>query len=284
MGIMMNRMLVVSGILLFLSALTLSTCGKDKSGAVQREIKRIISLSPSITRQILDLDASDLLVGVTTFHPPLPRKIEIVGTMLNPGIEKIVLLNPDLVILSEEDGATQKIDSLKMTGIPLVTFGRNRDFISLCANYERLGRLLGRVQLAAEKIKAYELELNRVRRPQSGIGVVFLVSHIPLITVSGESFIGHIIDDAGGVNVFADLRSPYPVISLESLVRRNPRVILVMTQDGDIYLKQRMKGLAGKGVAEPEIYSISTDHIPYYTPADYVASVSIVAELIEKKQ
>ena len=49
--------------------------------------KRVISLSPSITGQIIDLGAEDSLVGVTPYHPPLKKDVAIVGSYINPSIE-----------------------------------------------------------------------------------------------------------------------------------------------------------------------------------------------------
>ena len=66
--------------------------GKTESITTGRQIKRIVSLSPAITRQIIDLESEHLLAGVTSYHPPLTREVDIVGTLVQPNIEKIVLL------------------------------------------------------------------------------------------------------------------------------------------------------------------------------------------------
>ena len=78
----------------------------------ENKLNSIVSLSPSITREIIDLDSENILKGVTSYHPPLKNKIEIVGNLLKPNIEKISLINPELILFSKEDN-TGKEQSLE---------------------------------------------------------------------------------------------------------------------------------------------------------------------------
>ena len=111
---------IIIGILLIFG----TSCSNynDPQAVPQGQFSRIISLSPSITRQIVDLQSESVLAGVTSYHPPLGRKIQIIGTLLHPNLEKIIIIKPDLVLLSEEDSAVQNSDRLKRIGVGTYIF------------------------------------------------------------------------------------------------------------------------------------------------------------------
>ena len=130
-------------------------CGEKIPFNENISVKRIISLSPSITGQIIDLGAEDNIVGVTPYHPPLKRDVPLVGTYISPSIEKIISLKPDIILLSEEDGEIQRDSFFEKFGLKYYRFGRNSDFQSICGNYYLLGEMIGRRDSASAKIKYY---------------------------------------------------------------------------------------------------------------------------------
>ena len=127
---------------------------------------RIISLSPSLSRQIADLGRKELLVGVTSFDDYRDDGIELVGTLVQPNLEAIIRLRPDIVFLSGEDGPVQNIDRLENAGVRIHRFGRNRNFRDICDNYLLLAVMLDREREARNNIARYSELLGRVKKRQ----------------------------------------------------------------------------------------------------------------------
>lgn len=243
---------------------------------------RIVSLSPSITRQLIDLDAEDMLAGVTALHPPLSKPVPVIGSMLRPNSEKIILLKPDIVLLSEEDSATQSVGFLETCNLNSRKFGRNGSFEDICKNYIELGRLIGKEQLAEQKAAVYAAQVKAARAKQIGLTVLLLVAHEPLITASDKSFVGRIITDAGGSNCFKELAVPYPIVSPEAVIKKNPHVMLAITQGGADYLRQKFSGFNLAAYNNDLIAEISPERLTYYTPADYASAVRELSEILTK--
>lgn len=263
------------------SLLFLQGCNDHISQTAPVPAKRIISLSPSITGQIIDLGAEDNLVGVTPYHPPLKKEIPLVGTYITPSIEKIISLKPDIIFMSEEDGEIQGTSFFRKFGLRYHRFGRNRDFKSICDNYFQLAAMIGREDEALKKIEYYKCRLKNVRRSSSKFKVVFLVSVKPLITVSKLSHISGIMEEAGGINVFGDLASPYPILTLESLVVKNPDAVIIMSKGDDIYLYNRLKSFKNMDfINRKNIFVAGEEYIPYYSPGEFVISVEKISGIL----
>ncbi len=244
--------------------------------------RRIISLSPSITREIIDLGAGELLVGVTdyTLHPEL--QVESVGTYMSPSLEKIIRLKPDLVIISEEDKYIQKVPLIENFGVRIEAIGRNIDFESMCKNYKYIAGIIGKTETADLKIAGYTKRIEKIRKPDNPPRILFLVSVKPLVTVSGGSHISSIIIDAGGVNVFSKADTPYPILSLESLLLSGADALIVMNMGYDSHINSLLSGYRNVGfIRNGNVFVTGDENIPYYTPEDYTISVEKVASLIK---
>lgn len=243
--------------------------------------QRIISLSPSVTREIIDLGAAELLAGVTdyTLHPEL--EVESVGAYMNPNLEKIIRLKPDLVLLSEEDRYIQNIPLLEKFGLRIEMMGRNAGFGSMCENYRALAGIVGRGETAELKIAGYIERIGRIKKPLNPARVLFLVSVKPLVTVSAGSHISSVIADAGGVNVFYEADIPYPILTLESLAVSGADAVVVMQRGDEKYLYSLLAGYRHIAfVSMGNIFVVGDENIPYYTPEDYTVSVEKIASLI----
>jgi iron complex transport system substrate-binding protein len=234
---------------------------------------------------MLDLEASHLLAGVTTYSPPLPHEVEIVGNLTNPNVEKIILLKPDAVLYSVEDAAVQRTEQLTALGIKQFSFRRNTDYKTICDNYRSLARIIGKEELAEKKLTAYNRKLEEIKNRshnRARPSVAFFVSLEPLITVSRLSFISGIIDDAGGMNVYHDLEKAYPLVSAESLIILKPEIILSMMPDGENFFTRLLSGYSmKKNDLSGKVYSINPDNIALYTPANYVNSVDEISDKID---
>jgi iron complex transport system substrate-binding protein len=196
--------------------------------------RRLISLAPSTTEQLFAIGAGDRVVGVTTYdnYPPQVQKIARVGGYVaqSLSLEKILSLKPDLV-LSRGDIQRPIIEALERLGLPVLAM-EPKDFDDVYATMMLLGRLTNHTAQAAQVVAEMQQRVARVRQqvaaiPASQRVTVFYKAYDePLITAGPSTFIGHLIDMAGGRNIFADVHEGYPQVSTEEILRRNPAVIL----------------------------------------------------------
>lgn len=242
-------------------------------------VRAVVSLSPSITDSIVDMGASDLLVGVSSRQGPPPGRAEIVGDLARVDMERIVALNPDLVLYSAEDGATQMADRVRAIGIAAYRFGRNRDFEDICAHYLELGRILGRSSAASARLDEYRLELARTGHGAKRLKIAVFVSHSPLIPAGGGSFVGRMIESAGGRNAFGWIDRPFPVISAEHLLFSDPDIIVSIDMDPEAFFSG--KAFAGvRAVRRSAVRRMDADLIGKYTPRSYTAAAAELGRII----
>jgi iron complex transport system substrate-binding protein len=194
---------------------------------------RLISMSPGFTEILYDIGAQDQLIGVTDFcrYPPEAKTKEKVGGYYNPNIEKIISLKPDLVLLLPFHSDT--ITTLKKLNIH-VFVQDDSTLKDVFDSYDRLGRLLGREKQAdAAKARLQDgmgiiREKARRRKP---VSILFVVGHdtgtLRQVYAAGpKSFVDEIITLCGGKNIMADSGMPYPLVSKERLIGRDPDVIV----------------------------------------------------------
>ena len=114
---------------------------------------RIVSLTPSITRSIYQLEEEDRLAGCSSYCVVEEKDSVIVaGSVVGPDIEKIVSLKPDLVILSEFISEND-VKTLEKFGLRIEIFRSPESFDELCSQFIRLGQLIDK-EKEAERIAA----------------------------------------------------------------------------------------------------------------------------------
>jgi iron complex transport system substrate-binding protein len=229
-----------------LSALACGGCGErtrpdpvDTPIAVvddeKREVRlakpavRVISLLPHATDLIVAMGAADRLVARTNYDTAAGlRRLPSVGGGLDPSIEYIVSLRPDLVLSWPDGGSRNLVTRLGGFGVPVYT-ARNGRVADVRPTLERLGRLLGRETAADSLARAIERDIETVRASVAGRpppSVLYVISWDPLMAAGGTTFIHDMITAAGGRNVFGDVRAPAPLVSLEEVLRRQPEAIV----------------------------------------------------------
>ena len=256
------------------------SCGRMEKGVHKGAGKapaRIVSLSPSLSRQIIDLGAEDRLVGVTSWHPPLKGKVPVVGTLMHPSLESILALGPDLVILSREDGAVQRIGRLRETGLRVHIFERNDSWSHIVGNYLELARMLGLEERARERVEIYERRLESMKMTGKRRAAIIL-SRAPLVTVSAGAFPGDALRRAGGVNVFSDLKQRYAPVTLEALFLARPEVLLVTSRPAAQWLEREIRK-TGRDIS---VRFIEHDPVSYYAPKEFVEGVRIMRKALHE--
>jgi len=192
--------------------------------------QRLISLAPSITETLYALGLGDRLVGDTEYcdYPPEARLKPHVGALLNPSLEKIVALKPDLVLGIAEANRRETAEQLERLSIPL--YGLTAHSVDeTLHSIEDLGQVLGAGAQAGALVESLRQRVDAVKRraaDQPAPKVLFVVWYRPLITAGPHTFIEDVIRVAGGTSIADDLAGEWPLMSLEDALHRDPDVIL----------------------------------------------------------
>jgi iron complex transport system substrate-binding protein len=210
---------------------------------------RIVSLSPGMTEVIFALGAQNDLVGVTTYcdYPDAARKLPRVGDFSHPSLERILALNPDLVIVNRPE---QSRIQAELEAFKLAVFTTEPESLAdIYRDISKLGRAIGRARAADSLVAAMRQQIRpRGRKPRS---VYIELSPRPLITIGRNTFLNEMVEMAGGRNIFDDLARSYPVISQEEVIKRDPEIIIVLHPEG---IKDRIGWSRIRAVRENRIY------------------------------
>jgi iron complex transport system substrate-binding protein len=192
--------------------------------------KRVISLIPSATETIIALGATDRIVGRTRYDVAHEvDSVPSVGGGLDPSVEAIVALHPDVVIGWTDDKRRVIRTRLAALHVPVFSL-RTQDTSDVFRGIRNLGALLGRDSAATVLAASIRATLDDVRRavadrPQRN--VMFVIYPDPPMTAGPGTFIDQLISVAGGRSVFSDLREPWPTLSMEEVVRRQPDLLII---------------------------------------------------------
>jgi iron complex transport system substrate-binding protein len=190
--------------------------------------QRIVSLAPSVTELVCALGLERNLVGVTSFcdRPASVRGTAVVGGPANPSLEAILSLKPDLVVVDDEGIGPRVADRLERLGVRTARFHGTRLAV-LPAGIRQLGRDLG-VPEAAERLAAAMARAIRPVPLQSRAPkVLFVIWPDPLVTAGSGTLLDDALRAAGMANCADGVTSPYPRLSLEAVLQRQPELLVV---------------------------------------------------------
>ena len=224
----MIRNLLYIIILIILAACS-NSAGKKKIS--YQEGIRIVSLAPSVSKEIQDLNMSDNIVGATSYcEISKTNKELIIGTTTEVNIEKILLLKPDIVFattLTKES----TVKSLTNNGIKVHQIKKLESFEHICSHFIKLGELVGKADLAQSiaEISKQKIDslINIIPPGAEKPKVFFQIGAKPLFTVIPNTFMNDYIIMAGGENIATDFNKG--TITRESVLKRNPDVIFIVT-------------------------------------------------------
>ena len=194
--------------------------------------QRIVSLAPSNTEILFALGLNDSIVGVTDWcdYPPEALEKDSIGDFYPPNIEAIVAMEPDLVVAANihKDEYVPQMESLGLKVIVLdpKTVDEVIDAIAIA------GEATGTEDAASQLAEDMQARIDDVQSLVSGLSeeeiprVFYVIWHDPLMTVGNDTLQDEVIQLAGGQNIFDDL-SGYPVVDLETILDRDPQVIIV---------------------------------------------------------
>ena len=209
--------------------------------------QRVVSLVPSITESLFDLQLGSRLVGVTNYciHPEdgvakLPR----VGGTKNPNIQKIIALKPDLVIMNREENRLEDAQALREAGIPV--WATHPQTVQDAINLLWEIMYVFDEPVMVERVRWIERQMDWVANAAKAnrpVRVFVPIWYKPWMTFNSQTYIHDLLRTCGGENVFGHYRlqaassdagqntqeqeNRYPCITLEDIIAARPEVILL---------------------------------------------------------
>jgi iron complex transport system substrate-binding protein len=191
----------------------------------------VVSINPSFTAILVAIGARSSLVGVDEFsarEQPAVAELPTVGGLYNPGLEAVVALAPDLVVMVPSAEQRDFRARLADLGIPFLELNPTR-FDEVLAAIEELGARVGREAAAAARVR----EIRRVRsgvedatRGLPRVRTLMVLQRDPPFVVGRGSFVDEMMGLAGAENAAAEFDEPYPRVTREWIIAAAPAVIL----------------------------------------------------------
>ncbi len=200
---------------------------------VSTKIERLVSLAPNLTEIVYAIGAGERLVGNTTFcdYPEEARSVQKVGDTLQPNIETILALRPQVVLVSTASQLEAFTRKLGEHGIAVYVTDP-KDLEGVFRSLENLGSLLNQ-QAEAERLvtqlRERAVSISDAVKATKPVRVFYQVSEEPLYTAGRDSFVTDLITRAGGISVTAQVPEAWPRYSQESAVASRPEAIVLPT-------------------------------------------------------
>ena len=201
---------------------------------LERPAREVVSLVPSLTELVCSMRLGSRLVGVTRFcvePADVVTAIRKVGGTKTPDIERIIRLNPQLVLANREENNEDDVLALREAGLD-VYVGDVKTAEQAREEIDRVGRLIGGMSLKmAEAIDEALEEQRHVQRMRPRVRVAALIWRNPYMAASGDTYIGDLLNICGGINVSEEVsRGRYPRLQLTDLIALDPEVILLPSE------------------------------------------------------
>jgi ABC-type Fe3+-hydroxamate transport system substrate-binding protein len=197
------------------------------------EPKRIISLIPPVTEMLFAMGAGPQVVAVSSFdnYPPQVARLQRVGALLDPDVERILSLRPDLVVIYESQTDLRK--QLERARIPTYIY-RHAGLADVTTTMSDVGARVGHGAAAAQLAREIERTISAVRQrvaalPRIPTLVVFEREARTLRGIyasGGVGFIHDMVEAAGGANIFADVKREAVQATTELILARRPDIII----------------------------------------------------------
>lgn len=249
--------------------------------AIALPARRVASLVPATTELLFAIGAGDAVVGRTTWcdYPAAAAHVTNLGDGINPNLEAILAVHPQLVLLYNSAQNAAAAARLRSLGIPALRL--NTDALS---EVNRLGRLLGRltgheregdsVLAVFDTALAAATDTASPRRPK----VLLLVWEQPPMTIGEGSFLSELVRRAGGVNLFDDVRRSAAPVSIEAVASRDPDLILT-TSDGPAAFASRPEWQVVRAVRDRRFLQVSGSEFNRPSPRAPAAVRTLAARM-----
>ncbi|MCW8934723.1 MAG: cobalamin-binding protein [Gammaproteobacteria bacterium] len=232
--------------------------------------RRVISLSPHITELLYSVGAGETILAAVDFsnYPEQAKNLPRIGSGYQLDVEAIINLQPDLIVGWQSGNNQAQLQQLKNLGFNLY-LSEPKSLIDIAENLIDLGMLLGNRELAKKQSNKFKSELESLKlryKDSEKVRVFYQVWQSPLFTINKQHIISSIIEMCGGDNIFKDLSILSPQVDIESVIERNPDVIVAGIGDSrDDWLSSWSTWKSINAVKNSQLYGIDADLIVRHT-------------------
>lgn len=233
---------------------------------------RVVSLAPHLTEVVFAAGAGDQLVGAVAYsdYPEAAQAVPRVGSYDNVSVESLVALNPDLVLAWYSGNGPELIKRVESLGLKVFVF-ESKTMESVAESLRVVGTLTGNEATAAAAADAFLQQLSHLRDTYSTrqeISMYYQIWDEPLMTLNGDHLISDVVKLCGGRNVFADSPVLVSRISVESVIRADPQVIIAsgMGEARPEWLDDWRKWTSMTAVKNKQLYFVPPDVLQRHTP------------------
>lgn len=200
--------------------------------AVPDSAQRIVCLVPSITDIVFRLGAGARVAGITDYtkYPPEASAKPSVGGVINPSLEKLASLRPDLVLAIADLNSFDVVRSIQALGFPVFII-QPHGIAGIYRSVQSIGEAIDEPDRASALVRSLRAREEAVRRRVAGKkspSLFFLLWPDPLMSTGKGAFISELIEIAGGNSITSDVENEWPRMSLETVVARQPQYLLIV--------------------------------------------------------
>jgi iron complex transport system substrate-binding protein len=210
----------------------------DDSGVTIRlssPAQRIISLAPHTTELLFAAGAGKSIVAVTAWsdYPPQAKNIPSVGSATELDVERIIKLQPDLVVAWKNGNKPRQIAHLRKFGIQVFE-SEPKTLDEIANSIKKLSMLAGTEKIGEQQALAFQQKIQVLKNKYQHAAEVryfYQIWQKPLMTLNGEHLISQALKICGGKNIFSELVPTAPTVNSESVIQKNPEVIFMSSEE-----------------------------------------------------
>ncbi|MEA3470194.1 MAG: cobalamin-binding protein [Thermodesulfobacteriota bacterium] len=204
--------------------------------------QKIVSLAPNITETLFALGLDREIAGVTIFcnYPEEAKKKPKVGGLINLSLEKIVFLEPDLIIATADGNRKETVNQLENIGLPVYVVNPG-NIMEILGMISHIGMITGREREAEKLTENLKARIKNILRRKEGLSrprVFMQVGMDAMISAGRNTFLHEIISMAGGDNIAGDSVIRYPRFGIEEIIIKKPDFIIVSSMKKGDSLKR----------------------------------------------
>jgi iron complex transport system substrate-binding protein len=235
--------------------------------ALPPSVDRVISLAPNLTEIVFAIGAGKNLVGNTTYcdFPEDAKRVEKVGDTLQPSLERIIALRPEVVLVSTASQLEVFTEQLKNHNIAVFVTDPH-DLEGVFRSISQVGEIVGRLNEANAVVARLRGRSNAVEsavKQQPRVRIFYQLSAEPLYTAGREAFVTDLIKRAGAESVTAHVPGAWPKYSNESALAAKPDAIILPTGGsmgaGNAEVAEALR--KSPAVQQGRVYKINDDHL-----------------------
>jgi vitamin B12 transport system substrate-binding protein len=203
----------------------------------EKSKQRIITLSPNSVEMLYSIGAGDRIVGTVEYsdYPKEATNIPIIGNYSGVQIEKILELKPDVIVAWKTGNKSTDLEKLASLGMN-IHYTQAESLTEIGNEILRLGELTGNQKQARSVVQKLESRYQKIKSSymhKTPVSVFYQLWHEPLQSVGANGWIASMINDCGGLNLFNKVKNDYPLVSMETILVKNPKVIIIPQHSGN---------------------------------------------------